>query len=184
MKVIICMNTLSLCSNHPLRNVIMLHLILAERPWRAQETTSNVMRAWAVKNFFALYYTIAAGVLLYDLSKSYFLRHFPSLKLSAFSSLLHYHLMILWKHIIKFFINTMDLSRVWTSFVHYGIGKCLSRLLSAHFNYMLTTSYGLCFSSVTRSFNRIRADKIHIFQWHLLGFWRGEDYWKQHMKSW
>lgn len=134
--------------------------------------------------FFALYYTIAAGVLLYDLSKSYFLRHFPSLKLSAFSSLLHYHLMILWKHIIKFFINTMDLSRVWTSFVHYGIGKCLSTLLSTHFNYMLTTSYGLCFSSMTRSANRIRADKIHIFQWHLLGFWRGEDYRKQHMKSW
>lgn len=183
MKVIICMNTLSLCSNHPLRNVIMPRLILAEQRWRAQETTSNVMLAWAVKKNSALYYT--TGVLLYDLSKSYFLRHFPSLKLPAWSSsLLHYHLMILWKLIIKFFINTMDLSRVCTSFVHYGIGKCLSTLLSAHFNYMLTTSYGLCFSLMMSSPNRTRADKIHISQWHLLGFRRGEDYRKQHMKSW
>jgi len=75
------------------------------------------------------------------LSKSYFQRHFcfPSLKLPDFSSLLHCYLMILWKHIIKFFINTPYLSRV---FVNFGIGKCLSTLLSTHFNYKLTTRYG------------------------------------------
>lgn len=172
MKVIICMNTLSLCSNHPLRNVIMLHLILAECRWRAQETTSNVMLAWAVKKK-SLHYII-------QLQQEYFYLTYQShifwdiFHLSSWlSSLLHYHLMILWKHIIKFFINTMDLSRVCTSFVHYGIEKCLSTLLSTHFNYMLTTSYGLCFSAMMRSANRIRAGEIHIFQWHLLGFWRG-----------
>lgn len=94
------------------------------------------MLAWALqKNY--LHCTDTSRV-FYNTYQSHIFRDIFVFYLSSCpTSPLHYYLMILWKHIIKFFINTTDLSRV---FVNFGIGKCLSTLLSTHFNYKLTTS--------------------------------------------